>query len=178
MTMRRLSLFAVAMSIVACTRNHACRDKTLFLQLDWPTSIAAADSFVVSIGVDGGTRRRMTIPHGSGDGSSLEIDFKAYPAGKNVTLNVDALRGQTFIAGLSGVVQMTGTCVATILSKNGTRPNDMGVGDTGVAVDLSTRDGMIGDGASVGATPDMANEVCATEGMIRCKSQNHSFQQA
>jgi hypothetical protein len=51
------------------------------------------------------------------DGSSVEIDFRSYPIGKNVNVTVQALKGGLPIATLRGAFAVTGTCVAATLSK-------------------------------------------------------------
>jgi hypothetical protein len=112
-------------SLSACTKNYACRDHTLFLSLNWPGSVQNADSFLVSVAVAGGSTKTTVVPRGSSTGSSIEIDFNSYPVGKHVTVTVQALKGGSLISSVSGVIQLSGTCVAAALSAGGPAVGDI-----------------------------------------------------
>ena len=118
MSMRSIfGLLLVSFLAGGCDKTLTCKENTVFVKMQWTGDAANADSLDVSVSIDGmpSTTSHLDRP-ASGDFSSIEVDFKTYPAGKSVSVSVDAKKSGVVIASLSGTTVLRGACGALQLS--------------------------------------------------------------
>jgi hypothetical protein len=126
-----LGLFAVALFgavVVACSSAPTCKPGTLQLLIELDGAAAYADSIRIT-GKDVGATVSMTIPHDQNGPNTVSVDVsfaEGYPAGKTVTLLVEALSGGQLLGGSQAIIHLDDNCSTGGVSLGGYIPPDLG----------------------------------------------------
>jgi hypothetical protein len=143
--------FALVWLAAGCG-EHACRDGTVLVRVDYLGAASAADHVSWMVSVDGGPTQSFVLPRtGSASSDTVEIDFASrYPAGSTLDITATATHlGDPIGSGTTAVTLIAG-CSNGTLEVRGSEP------DAGMPLDAAaTLDGSTVDTA-VPAAPDGA----------------------
>lgn len=145
------ALVAVGCSPVA----DRCRSQTLLVAVTLDAASAAADSFSVTLSIDGAVSVQTTVAHTAGAASgNLVVDFPhGYPRGHTIDVAVDALVAGVVVGTGAAEKALAGDCETVALSIVG-GDGDLG-SDDGGGDDLATPDDL---------TPPAPDMVCVPSG--------------
>jgi hypothetical protein len=148
--MKRIAL-ALALALGGCSPiADRCHDDTLLVSVTLDDASAAADSFDVSISIDGAASVQTTVAHTPGAAAgNLVVTFPhGYPRGHTVAVDVEALVAGNVVGSGSASKPLVGACEVAPLSIAAATAGDLGVAD------LATAD-LAGGAADLSPPPDM-----------------------
>ena len=143
--MKRIAL-ALAFALGGCSPiADRCHDDTLLVSVTLDDATAAADSFDVSISIDGAAPVQTTVAHTPGTAAgNLVVTFPhGYPRGHTVAVDVEALVAGNVVGTGSASQPLVGSCEVAPLSIAAASAGDLGVADlatgdlAGAAADLA-----------------------------------------
>jgi hypothetical protein len=113
--MRAAAVLAFALAVAGCG-DKACRDQTIFLNINVDGPASGADTLDIAIVVNGGAPKTVTVGVAGVSTGSLEIDFpNGYPSGGTVVLAATALAGGMSLASQVVSVVLSDSCESTTL---------------------------------------------------------------
>ncbi|HEY2745851.1 MAG TPA: hypothetical protein VGL86_14545, partial [Polyangia bacterium] len=124
----------VALGAVGCSPiADRCHSGTLVVAVTLDDASAAADSFDVTLSIDGVVSAQSTVAHATGAGSgNLVVTFPhGYPRGHTIGIEVDALVAGVVVGKGSASQPLAADCEVAPLSVAAIGGSDLGVGDAG-----------------------------------------------
>ena len=130
-----LLLLSLCAPLVACSPiADRCRAETLLVAVTLDDSSAAADSFHVTLAIDGAPSVDLTVAHSGGAAGNLVIAFPhGYPRGHTIGIHVDALAGGVVVGSGDASQPLAADCEVTPLAIRAVVTDDLGTGDLATA---------------------------------------------
>ena len=135
-----LALALAPLTLTGCSPvAERCKADTLLVSVTLDDASAAADSFAVSVAIDGAASMQATIPHTTGAvHGNLVVTFPhGYPRGHTIGVAVDALSAGVVVGSGSASQPLASSCEVTPLSIAATAGDDLGVDDLSGGDDLT-----------------------------------------